>query len=434
MHSHTRTLKRGLIGLLTTIVTFGAAMPAALPAAAADERTDGYIVVLREGADADKTAREQAATYRFDVKHLYHETLNGYAASFGPDIAERLRGDGSVAYVTPDFSVQAPPTFDDHIAQGPVSFFNLQWAPNGVRRVGGSTDGKTQTLTNNGSGIGVAVLDTGIQLDHPDLKPVQDGKNCISPGLSAADNAGHGTHVAGTIAARDNAIGVVGIAPQATLYAVKVLDQNGNGTWSSVICGVEWVTANAAAKGIRVANMSLGGSGVATASNANCTNGNADALHTAICNSVKAGVTYVAAAGNSGANASSFVPAAYDEVIAVSAWSDTNGLADATGANYTCTGWGVQTDETWATGTNYGAVVDIAAPGVGINSTTLGSSYGKKCGTSMAAPHVSGAAALALKDWPGSTPAGIKNVLKALASPLANTVQHSENLLSIALL
>jgi len=102
------------------------------------------------------------------------------------------------------------------------------------------------------------VIDTGIQLNHPDLTPVLSGKNCVNQNVPPDADAGHGTHVAGTIAARDNSFGVVGVAPGASLYAVKVLDSTGHGTWSQVICGIDWVTANGPANGIRVANMSLG--------------------------------------------------------------------------------------------------------------------------------------------------------------------------------
>jgi subtilisin family serine protease len=427
-------MQRRVLGLLAAAFLIGAAIPVAAPATAA-ERADGYIVVVREGTRSDVVAREQAVRYGFDVTHLYQTTLNGYAASFGADVAERLRSDPNVAYVTPDFEVMAPPQPGDSLPNNaPPPYFNFQVAPNGVRRVGGSSDGKTQTLVNTGGGIGVAVIDTGIQLDHPDLKPVENGKNCLNPFLTAEDDAGHGTHVAGTIAAHDNNFGVVGIAPAATLYAVKVLDSTGHGSWSSVICGIEWVTNNAAAKGIRVANMSLGGPGTATASNPNCSNGNNDALHTAVCNSVKAGITYVVSAGNFSVNVSTTVPAAYDEAITVSAWSDTNGAPDATGGNYTCTGWGVQSDETWATGTNYGSGVDIAAPGVGIRSTMKGSTYANLCGTSMAAPHVSGAAALVLNKWPNLTPASVRVMIMWLATPLANTALHNENLLNVSAL
>src|SRR5204863_5157564 len=108
-------------------------------------------------------------------------------------------------------------------------------------RIKASSDGKTQTLTNTGAGISVAVIDTGIQLNHPDLTPVLSGKNCVNQNVPPDDDAGHGTHVAGTIAARDNSFGVVGVAPGASLYAAKVLDSTGHGTWSQAICGIDWV-------------------------------------------------------------------------------------------------------------------------------------------------------------------------------------------------
>jgi subtilisin family serine protease len=337
--------------------------------------------------------------------------------------------------VSPDFEVQAPyhPGQDTHMPGNyPGPAINWQIAPTGIQRVDASTNGKSQTLANNGAGVGVAVIDTGIQLDHPDLKPVTSGTNCISPAQPANDDNGHGTHVAGTIAARDNLFGVVGMAPQASLFAVKVLDSTGHGTWASVICGIDWVTANASANGIRVANMSLGGTGSVTRSYSNCGNSNSDALHTAICNSVKAGVAYVAAAGNNAVDAATFVPAGYAEVIAVSAWSDTNGAQDATGPTYTCAGWGLQTDETFATGTNWGLAVDIAAPGVGIYSTWKGSGYAFECGTSMASPHVAGAAALALAKWPALTTLTLRDKLLTTASGLPHNAQHAENLVDVS--
>src|SRR5262249_3218141 len=134
------------------------------------------------------------------------------------------------------------------------------------------------------------------------------------------DGNGHGTHVSGTVGARDNGLGVVGVAPGTPLYAVRVLNNAGSGTWSSVICGVNWVTQNAGT--IKVANMSLGGSG---SDDGNCGNSNNDALHKAICGSVAAGVTYVVAAGNDGVDFSGFVPAAYNEVLTVTAMADFNG-------------------------------------------------------------------------------------------------------------
>jgi subtilisin len=236
----------------------------------------------------------------------------------------------------------------------------------------------------------VAIIDTGIDLDHPDLN-VLGGKNCQS-GSSYDDGNGHGTHVAGTVAAKDDSNGVVGMAPGAPLYAVRVLNNSGSGSWSAIICGIDWVTQNAASKGIKVANMSLGGSG----SDGSC---NSEALHLAICNSVNKGVTYVVAAGNSNKNLSGFVPAAYNEVLTVTAMADFNGQPGG-GAAATCRS---DVDETPADFSNFTRVDNstdvshtIAAPGVCIRSTWKGGGYKTISGTSMASPHVAGTAALCI--------------------------------------
>jgi subtilisin len=262
--------------------------------------------------------------------------------------------------------------------------------------------------------VGVAVIDTGIDLSHPDLSPVNNGTNCITPTANANDDNGHGSHVAGTIAARDNDIGVVGVAPGASLYAVKVLDSAGGGAWSSVICGIDWVTANAGT--IQVANLSLGGRALkppSPTSNSNCTNRDNDALHYAICKSAKAGITYAVAAGNSSQDASRFVPAAYSEVITVSALADFNGAAGG-GAAATCRS---DVDDTFADFSNYGQPVAIAAPGVCIRSTWMNGGYETISGTSMATPHVAGAAALYQAVNRGATPEQVKAGLIAGQEP-----------------
>jgi len=246
--------------------------------------------------------------------------------------------------------------------------------------------------------VDIAIIDTGIDLKHPDLNVV-GGKNCSS-GKSYDDGNGHGTHVAGIAAALDNSIGVVGVAPGARLWAVRVLNNAGSGTISSVICGVDWVTANAAI--IEVANMSLGGSGSDTDS----------ALRRAINNSVAAGVTYVVAAGNSSADAANYVPAAYDAVITVSALADSDGKSGGLGP---ATSYGA--DDTFATFSNYGADVDIAAPGVSIYSTYKGGSYATMSGTSMASPHVAGAAALYKAINPAASPADVRSYLISTWEP-----------------
>jgi subtilisin family serine protease len=358
---------------------------------------DRYIVVLKDAVDSDAVANLHANKYGAAVEHVYSFALHGYSAVIPNDRVAALRADENVKFLSLDGDVQA----------------SAQQAPTGIRRIGASTDGVTQTLANDGAGVAVAVIDTGIQLNHPDLAPVNAGKNCVRGNKSPNDDNGHGTHVAGTIAARDDGAGVVGVAPAASLYAVKVLNRNGSGTFAQVICGIDWVTANAAT--IKVANMSLGGAGSATPSNADCTNGNNDAMHTAICNSVKAGVTYAVAAGNSSADASGQVPAAYAEVITVSALSDSNGAPGGGGGAPACRP--SEGDDVFASFSNFGAPVDIAGPGVCILSTWIGSSYNTISGTSMATPHVTGAAALYIAAHPGSTPAQVKAGLLAAAEP-----------------
>jgi subtilisin family serine protease len=273
-------------------------------------------------------------------------------------------------------------------ADGEVSI-TAQNLPTGINRIQADA---SSTLSGNGSGsvnVGVAVIDTGIDLDHPDLNVV-GGVNC-STGKSNDDGNGHGTHVAGTIGAYDNGLGVVGVAPGARLYAVRVLNNAGSGTWAAITCGIDWVTANAAALGIKVANMSLGGSG----SDGACSS---DAMHQAICNSIAAGVTYVVAAGNNGANFSTFVPAAFDQVLTVTAMADFTGVPGGGGAA-TCRS---DVDETPADFSNYTTVGSsdvghtIAGPGVCILSSWKSGGYNTISGTSMASPHVAGVVALCI--------------------------------------
>nr|MBP9757769.1 S8 family serine peptidase [Candidatus Paceibacterota bacterium] len=219
-------------------------------------------------------------------------------------------------------------------------------------------------------------------------------------------------HVAGTIAAIDNTIGVVGVAPKVRIAAIRVLDKYGSGSWSSVICGLDVVAANGPAYGgvITVANLSLGGGGV---SDNNCGLNNNDALHKAVCRVRDAGVTLIVAAGNDGKDSNFFVPAAYnDAVITVSALTDTDGVGGGTGAGTT---YGA--DDTFASFSNFGSPVDIGAPGVNIYSTKLGGGYTTMSGTSMASPHVAGAAALFLATHPNVSWTDVRTALISSAAP-----------------
>jgi len=257
--------------------------------------------------------------------------------------------------------------------------------PWGIDRI----DAELSWGSTTGDPIKVAVVDTGIDLTHPDLAAnIKGGINTINPQKSPNDDNGHGTHVAGTIGALDNTIGVIGVGPQIDLYAVKVLGKNGSGFLSDVIEGLDWAVANH----MQVVNMSLGASV------------DIQAFHDAVIRANSAGIVEVAAAGNSG-GAVGF-PAAYPEVIAVSATDTSNNIASFS---------------------SRGPEVDLAAPGVSIYSTYKGSTYRTLSGTSMASPHVAGAAALVLTTPVGAfdadsdgvwDPAEVQGKLEARATDL----------------
>lgn len=343
-----------LLGALL-VLPLGALPAGAAPRAGA-EAPGRYIVVLREGQDPAAVA----ADHGLALEHRFEHAVRGFAATGQPGKLEELRGDPRVEAAEPDRVVA----------------ISAQTLPTGVDRVDADL---SATANINGAdeqvNVNIAILDTGIQKSHPDLNVV-GGYNCTSTNRSNwNDGHGHGTHVAGTAAAKDNGAGVVGVAPGARLRAVKVLGNSGSGFVSWIICGVDWVTKNAGTVG--VANMSLGGEFTSAA------------LDTAIANSVAKGVTYAAAAGNSAKDASTFSPARHPDVLAVSAVADSDSRCGGLGP---VTAYGA--DDAFASFSNFGSVVDIAAPGVNILSTTKGGGYGTSSGTSMASPHVAGAAGL----------------------------------------
>jgi subtilisin family serine protease len=352
-----------------------------------------YIVVLKPGANmttessASATLRadevramaEESRTKGAEILNLYEHVLDGYVMKTSENsstaLVSELRQDPRVAFVEPDQRVHALG----------------QTLPVGVDRVDGDA-----SLTASGDGSGavdadIAILDTGIDLDHPDLN-VYHEKTFVPGTSSADDDNGHGTHVAGITAAKDNAIGVVGIAPGARLWSIKVLDSTGAGSISDIIAGIDYVTAHSAE--IDVVNLSFG---------CECSS---PALDAAINNAVQAGVVFVVAAGNDHKDASSFSPARNPNVIAVSAMADSDGKC---GGQGTSTKYG--SDDTFASFSNYGAPVDMVAPGVGILSTYKDGKYAELSGTSMAAPHVTGGIALYESSHPGATPAQVKAAL-----------------------
>ncbi|HEX2051759.1 MAG TPA: S8 family serine peptidase [Actinomycetota bacterium] len=397
---------------LALAVALVAALPAVAAAGPARSERTGYIVVLKDSASPRAVSSDHAQRFGADVSHVYRHALKGYAAQMSATAAARIADDARVDFVQKDG----------------VATTMAQSTPTGIDRVDAEL---SPTARINGVdervNVDVAIIDTGIDLDHPDLNVYTAGARNCSTGTSAEDGNGHGTHVAGTVAALDNSIGVVGVAPGARVWPVRVLSNSGSGSWADVICGVDFVTANASS--IEVANMSLGGTG---SDDGNCGNTNGDALHRAICRSVAAGVTYAVAAGNSSADSRGHVPASYDEVITVSALADFNGLPGG-GAAATCR---ADVDDTFADFSNYGADVDLIAPGVCINSTWKGGAYNTISGTSMASPHVAGGAALYKANNPSASPATVKSALQAAGTLDWNNVDDrdgtKERLLRVA--
>jgi subtilisin family serine protease len=382
--------------------------PAGLLEAAPPGDVRQYIVVLRSGADPAAVASEHAVRHGAEVGFVYESALRGYAARLPAGRVAALRQDPRVAFVSEDRPVRAL----------------VQSVPTGVQRILASASSSAAGDGRGSVGVGVAVLDTGIDVRHPDLY-VAGGVNCLG-GRRYDDDNGHGTHVAGIIAARDNNRGVVGVAPGAPLYAVRVLDAGGSGSWSSVICGIDWVTRNAASLGIKVANLSLGGVG---ADDGRCGEGNADALHRAICASVAAGVTYVVAAGNESRDFRDVVPAAYNEVLTVTAIADFDGQPGGRASR----GCQPDVDDTAADYSNFtsassdDATHTIAAPGTCILSTFIRGTYAVLSGTSMAAPHVAGTAALCLAGpCKGLTPAQVITRLRNDAQGQPGTYGFTE--------
>ena len=381
-------LLAGALAVVPAVVGVGTASAAPSPQA-------GYIVMLETGVSASSVAAEQAAANGAVLGHMYSHAINGYSARMSATAAAKLANDPRVLLVQADGVVTTA----------------AQTLPTGINRIDAAL---SPTARINGVDervdVDVAIIDTGIDLDHPDLNVFTAGaKNC-STGRSAADGNGHGTHVAGTVGALDNGDGVVGVAPGARVWPIRVLNNSGSGSFADIICGIDFVTANASR--IEVANMSLGGSGSDSACGSN-----RDAMHEAICRSVAAGVTYAVAAGNSAANSATFVPAAYDEVITVSALADFNGLPGG-GAASTCR---ADVDDTFADFSNFGADVDLIAPGVCILSTYKGDAYNTISGTSMASPHVAGGAALYKATHGSDSPAQVKAALQLAGTSNWNT-------------
>jgi subtilisin family serine protease len=272
-----------------------------------------------------------------------------------------------------NISSSTPRTVNNTAPTGVAEFDNV--GP--IKQAGSSTSGD----------VDIAILDTGISLNHPDLN-VYRNVSFVEGITSGNDPVGHGSHVAGVAAAKDNSLGIVGVAPGARLWAIKVCDNSGECKISDQIKGIEYAIKHA--NEIDVLNISI-------------ENPNSPALNNIISAAVKAGITVVVSAGNYGQDASTTTPANNPNVITVSAIGDSDGKCGGLGPVLPQFDGSVP-DDTFAFFSNFGPAVKVAAPGVNVFSTYNGTGYAVDSGTSMAAPFVTGAAALYKSEFPNASP------------------------------
>ena len=328
-----------------------------------------YIVTLKSGTKATTAqGKGVAKKHGADVEHIFREAVNGYTVEATEAEAAELAADPSVALVEQNrtFTIQATQT-------NPPS-----WGLDRIDQTALPLSGSYTYDDTAGQGVTAYIIDTGVRISHSDFGGrARNGYDAVDGDNVAQDGNGHGTHVAGTVAGS-----AYGVAKKARIVGVRVLNNSGSGTTAQVVAGIDWVARNAVKPA--VANMSLGGGADST-------------LDAAVRNAVASGVTFVVAAGNESTNASTKSPARVTEAITVGATTSSDARA-----SYS----------------NYGSVVDLFAPGSSITSAwrTSDTATNTISGTSMASPHVAGAAALYLAGNPSATPAQVSSALTSSAT------------------
>ncbi|MGW5613403.1 S8 family peptidase [Streptomyces sp. NPDC003877] len=382
MRTPHRSTRRRLAALgATATAALVASLVSALPAGAApvaegrvqyegaaNAVAGSYIVTLKTGKAGSAEGRALAHKYGADIERTYTKALNGWEVEASASEAQRLAADPAVASVVQNrtFSITAtqpsPPSWGlDRIDQKSLPLNSSYTYPDAA-----------------GEGVTAYVIDTGVRITHGDFGGrASYGYDAVDNDNTAQDGHGHGTHVAGTVAGN-----AYGVAKKAKVVGVRVLNNSGQGTTAQVVAGIDWVARNAVKPA--VANMSLGGPGDT-------------AIDTAVRNAITSGVTFVVAAGNESTNASTRSPARVTEAVTVGATTSSDAKA-----GYS----------------NYGSVLDLFAPGSSITSawSTGDSATNTISGTSMASPHVAGAAALHLAANPTATPAQVSAALTAAAT------------------
>ncbi len=349
---------------------------------------DRYIVTFKDNVeDVDAMTDELMRGKGGKVHFRYRHALKGFAATIPAQAVEGMRRNPNVDVIEADGLVYKNATQNNPPSWGldRIDQRNLPLS-------------SSYTYQNGGEGVTAYIIDTGIRFDHQEYNGrAFSGYDFVDNDNNAYDCDGHGTHVAGTVGGT-----TVGVAKNVKLVAVRVLNCNGSGTWSGVIAGVDWVTANADLPA--VANMSLGG-------------GYFSLMNTAVENSISAGVVYAVSAGNSNANACNYSPASAPNALTV---------GSTTSSDYR------------SSFSNYGTCVDVFAPGSSIRSSTMTttSSYANWSGTSMASPHVAGVAALYLSANTSATPSQVNAAIVngATTGVISNAGTGSPNRLLYSLI